>query len=165
MDQQELREELKTARRALHEMRLSLARYGIAAPAHLVIEEQDQAKNVARLEAALDQPQTEPRILPEVPSRPRYVEPPRPAREFERMQEVGREHARQADIEHQAGLLTIHRRNLAHLRSTAKAYGGIPFAPIHIQNQMTGEREDIARIKDVLRAFYGQVVDDLAGDE
>lgn len=163
MNQNELQAELRQARKALHLTRIQLARYGMNAPVHLIMEADDLEGKVSQLERALGQNVSEPRQLPPAPPR-RVVDPP-PAPHFEerlRARQVGE---RQRDIEHQLNLLSIHRRNLATLRAQARAYGGWQYAPFHVQNQISGERDAIAQIKDALRSFYQIVVDDLPGDE
>jgi hypothetical protein len=57
----------------------------------------------------------------------------------------------QEDINHQQGLLGIHRRNLAHLVNQAAQYGGVTFAPPFVVNSIGEARENIRRIKQVLR--------------
>lgn len=162
MQQETLQEELRGARQALHLTRLQLARYGIGAPVHLILDEKDLAKKVAQLEAALGIPQTEPRELPQPAPAPRYVPPP--PRDYEREREEGRQRERQADINHQLELLRIHRRSLAHVRAQAKAYGGIDLAPQITRFGMQEAREGITQAKRALDQLGG-AYDNLPGDE
>lgn len=68
----------------------------------------------------------------------------------------------QEDIRHQLGLLEIHRRNLAqYLKQHALL--GEAFAPPMITNGIRMERENITRIKGILRG-WGQQIDDLPDD-
>jgi hypothetical protein len=62
------------------------------------------------------------------------------------------------------GLLNTHRRNLAHYRAQAKAYGGVEFAPPITRHGMATAREEIRGRKAILRQL-GQTVEDLPGDE
>src|SRR3954447_17370022 len=65
----------------------------------------------------------------------------------------------QEDIRHQLGLLEIHRRNLAQYLKQQGLIGEA-FAPPMIVNGIRMERENIARIKNILRG-WGVNVDDL----
>lgn len=161
--QDEMQEELRMARRALHGLRLQSAQFGISLPVHLSIQLEDTERQVARLERALGLSVTEPRELPQVePRRPVYVAPP--VRDFAAEEAARREGARQADITHQQNLLSIHRRNMAHLRTTAKAYGEVAFAPMHVQNQLVDVRNSIVDAKRALDQLGGSY-DNLPGDE
>lgn len=154
------RGELKTKRRALRETRLQLARFGIGAPVHLIIQEQDLAKEVRAIERELGIEQT-PTIRERGigPPAPRYTEP-----DFQERMDTQQAKQRQKDIEHQLGLLGIHRRNLAHYQQQAKRFGGVDLAPPITRSGIEEGRGNIARIKDILRS-YGIEVEDLAGDE
>ena len=156
-----MEEELKQARYALNLARLQLARYGINAPPHMIMEAEDLERRVAQLQAAVGQPVTEPRELPPAPPRHRvvYDEPAPRFAERMRAREVGE---RQRDAEHQVSLLAIHRRNLALLRTQQRQLGA--HAPFYIQSQIMDAQASIAGIKDALRSFYGMAVDDLPGD-
>lgn len=70
----------------------------------------------------------------------------------------------QDDIKHQQELLSIHQRNLAHLVNQAAQHGGEPFAPPIIMNSIGEARDNIRRIKKVLRD-YGVPVADGANEE
>ena len=156
-----LEQELRTKRRALGEIRLQLAKFGIGAPINLIIEEQDMAADVRAIERELGRDQTptihERRATPA----PRYVAPPEPEPRFQERMVGQQQRARQADIEHQMTLLNIHRRNLGHLRAQMKELGA--FAPPYVRSEVGGRMDDIARIKGILRDM-GQAVDDLPGD-
>lgn len=154
------RGELQAARETLHEMRMQLARYGSDAPPHMITGERAQAKRVGQLEEALGLPRTEPRVLPDA-----RRSAPQPADAFDLEMERRRVKAVRDDIAHQVGLLDAYRRNLALLRATAEAHGGVVLAPVYVQNQMNEARAEIAERKRVLRDLYGRRVDDLAGDE
>lgn len=156
-----MQDELRQARHALHLTRLQLARYGVGAPVHLIMDEKDLEKKVAQLEAALGQTPTEPRQLPEAPRQAAYTPPPR---DHEREREAGRERERQKDIDHQLELLRIHRRNLAHNRAQAKAYGGIDLAPQITRFGMQEARDGIIQAKRNLDQLGG-AYDNLPGDE
>ena len=157
----ELQDELRSAQKALYLTRLQLARYGINAPVHLIMEAEDLEQKVGQLQRALGQTPTEPRVLPNPPRR-EYTPPVEPPAQFQERMVGQQERDRQADIEHQAKLLSIHRRNLGVLRQQAKALGA--HAPFYVQSQIMDARESIASIKDLLRSRYGQAVEDLAGD-
>jgi hypothetical protein len=65
----------------------------------------------------------------------------------------------QADIDHQQKLLTIHRRNLAHYLSQQAALGGAAYAPPGVANGILETRENIKRLKGILRGWGAIVVD------
>jgi nucleoside phosphorylase len=71
--------------------------------------------------------------------------------------------ASQQDIDHQVNLLAIHRRNLAHYIKQ-RGLLGEAFAPPMVINGIISERDNIRRIKGILRG-WGQQVDDHADDE
>jgi hypothetical protein len=157
----QLREELRTTRRLLHERRMQLAKAGSYADPSIKIAAEDLEREVWRLEDRLgiDRPQPATR-------RPaaRYETQPEPEPVFQE-RVVGRQTAaRQHDIDHQMNLLKIHRANLAHYRAQARAFGGIDFAPPMTRNGMNEQRDSIARIKQALGRL-GVEIDDLPGDE
>lgn len=152
-----LRDELRTKRRALNAVRLQLARYGYEAPVHLTLEEEDLAKEVRAIERELSAEQTP--TLQE-----RRGGPPVPETVFRERIAERQTKARQADIDHQMTLLTIHRRNLAFLREQARYHGGNAAAPLATQNGIQDARASIAGHKRSLREM-GVEVDDLPGDE
>ncbi|HJZ48050.1 MAG TPA: hypothetical protein VKE41_12820 [Roseiflexaceae bacterium] len=65
----------------------------------------------------------------------------------------------QEDINHQLRLLEIHRRNLAHLVKQAAHYGGEDETPVYIANSLQENRDNIRRIKGILRGWGTAVVD------
>ena len=69
----------------------------------------------------------------------------------------------QEDIRHQLGLLEIHRRNLAQYLKQ-QGLVGEAFAPPMITNGIRMERENITRIKGILRG-WGEQIKDHADDE
>lgn len=164
MSDDQLHEELKTKKRALGEIRLQLARYGIGAPINLVLDEQDLVKEIRAIEQELGLSPT-----PTIRERRggstgvarRYEAP---AVDHERVTRERLTRQRQGDIDHQITLLGIHRRNMQHFRNQARAHGGVALAPLVTQNGIEEQRGAIARIKDILRG-YGVEVEDLAGDE
>jgi hypothetical protein len=158
------REELRIKQRQLQVVREKLAKYGMNAPSDLVIEEEDLVNDVRGIQHELGLP-----LTPTVRERraaallPRYRVPePEPPHVFqERM--IGQEQKmRQADIEHQMGLLKIYRRNLAHYRGQMRELGA--YAPPYVRNGMQDQVDHIARVKGILRGM-GQDVQDLPGDE
>ena len=156
-------EELTMKRRALQEIRLQLARYGIGAPVNLIIDEQDLAKDIRAIERELGIGQT-PTIQERrsAPVPPRYEPQPEPEPVFQQRLAGQQSIARQADIDHQMNLLNIHRRNLAHLRAQMKELGA--FTPPYVRNGIGSAQDEIANRKFILRS-YGVTVDNLAGDE
>lgn len=64
------------------------------------------------------------------------------------------------DIKHQHTLLTTYRRNLAHLVNQAAQYGGEVFAPPIVVNSIGEARDNIRRIKRILRDSGVSVVDE-----
>src|SRR5947207_4986004 len=66
--------------------------------------------------------------------------------------------ADQEDIKHQQKLLTIHRRNLAHYLSQQTALG-TAYTPPGVANGILGTRENIKRLKGILRGWGAIVVD------
>lgn len=151
-----LRQELETKRRALRAIRLQLARYGGTPPVNLVIDEEDLAQEVRAIERELGIAPT-----PTIQERrsPRYAEPEAVFQERIAGQQLRN---RQDDIRHQSNLLTIHRRNLHHLRAQMRELGA--FAPPYIRNGVAEQIDAVARIKGILRDM-GQIVPDLPGDE
>lgn len=157
----QLEEQLRTLRRLQHEDRMTEARYGLSADPSLKIRIEDRAQEIAGIEAQLgiERPRPAPQSTPIY----RRADPvPEPA--FRERITSRHTQQRQQEIEHHVSLLGIHRRNLAHYREQAKAYGGVALAPPVTRNGMSGERAQIARIKRILRD-YGEDVADLAGDE
>lgn len=161
MNTADLEEELRMAQRTLQHLRLQIAKKGISTPPDVLIDAEDTEKHIARLERALGREVTEPRQLPQVERpAPRYA----PPRDYERERAAERQRDRQRDIDHQLGLLSIHRRNLAILRAQAEAHGGWKFAPTHVKNQMIDAQASIAQIKRALDTL-GAAYDNLPGDE
>lgn len=160
-----LRQELKTKRRALGEIRIQLARYGISAPVNLIMDEQDLANDVRAIERELGAEQT-PTIQQRRQSTPapRYEPTPTPEPIYQARIAQRQTAARQSDIDHQMTLLKIHRSNMAHYRTQARQYGGINLAPPITRNSMNSEREEIQGIKNALRDM-GVAIEDLPGDE
>lgn len=156
----DLREELRNAKRALYGTRMQLARYGGSAPVHLIMEEEDLALKVGQLETALGLDLTEPRQLPTPPSGRQYA--PKPAPRFEERMRAQEVEQRQQSIEHQIKLLGVHRQHLALLRAQQRQLGA--HAPTYIQAQILERTGEIARVKSALRG-YGYGVADLPGDE
>lgn len=68
------------------------------------------------------------------------------------------------DIRHQQNLLEIHRRNLALLVRQYNLQGGAAYATPVVVNGLHENREEIKRLKTVLRA-WGVVVEDQPDDE
>jgi hypothetical protein len=66
--------------------------------------------------------------------------------------------ADQEDIKHQQKLLTIHRRNLAHYLSQQTALG-TAYTPPGVANGILETRENIKRLKGILRGWNVAVVD------
>ena len=160
-------DELTTKKRALNAVRLQLARFGISAPVNLIMDEEDLVKDIRAIERELGITQT-PTISERrasVPTTPRYQEPVTPEPVFQQRIAHQQSSARQADMQHQMGLLKIHRRNLAILREQARYHGGIAASPLPTQNSILDIKSDIARIKNALRDYYNVEVDDLPGDE
>lgn len=143
MTDEELREELTMARRVCHNARLQLAKFGIGAPPHMIIEAEDAERRIAELERALG---IEQRV------------------EFERQAGAEQEAARQADVAQQMKLLGIHRTNLAHYRAQARYHGSIEQSPPITRHGIDEARDGITRTKRALEAL-GVRVDDLPGDE
>jgi hypothetical protein len=65
----------------------------------------------------------------------------------------------QEAIEQQQALLSTYRRNLMHLLRQAAQFGGESFTPPHVANGIYEARENIQRIKEVLRAWGVDVAD------
>jgi len=157
----QLRERLTFQKRLLNERLLQLAKAGIYADPSIKMAAEDLQKEIREMEAELGIDRPAP--APYRPA-PRYEAPPEPEPRFqERMVGQG-QRMRQADIEHQMGLLKIHRGNMAHYRAQARAHGGVDLAPPMTRNGMREQRDAIARIKQALERL-GQAVDDLPGDE
>lgn len=166
MDTELLRQELRTKRRALQETRIQMSRYGIGAPVNLITDEKDLAADVRAIERQLGIEQT-PTIQERRQSAPapRYDVPtPTPEPVFRERIAGQQTAARQSDIEHQMKLLAIHRRNMAHYRDQARAFGSIALAPPMTRNGMDEQRDAISRIKQTLHG-YGVEIEDLSGDE
>lgn len=70
--------------------------------------------------------------------------------------------ARQEDIKHQQELLRIHRGTLAHYLEQQAAFG-IPFTPPYVKNGINETRDNIKRIKGILRG-WGISVEDKPDD-
>ena len=67
------------------------------------------------------------------------------------------------DVQHQRGLLRIHRGNLATLLRQREAFGAEQAPPI-VVNGLQQTRADIQRVKAILRG-WGVAVEDQAGEE
>lgn len=63
------------------------------------------------------------------------------------------------EIRHQQELLITYRRNLRHLLQQAALHGGEIYAPVSIMNQISDQRTNLKRTKEILRDFGEQVVD------
>jgi outer membrane protein assembly factor BamB/tetratricopeptide (TPR) repeat protein len=72
--------------------------------------------------------------------------------------------ANQEEIEQQQSLLATYRRTLVHLVGQAAQYGGEGFAPPHVANNISEARDNIRRIKDVLRD-WGVIVTEQPDDK
>lgn len=66
----------------------------------------------------------------------------------------------QDEIAHQQNMLSIYRRNLKHLVRQAGHFGSEDEAPVHIANSLKEARDNIQRIKGILRGWSVAVTDD-----
>ena len=162
MSQEELREELKRKRTALHHAEMRLAGRGISADPWEIMQRDDLLGEVRSLEGRVGEARTPTpqEIRREYPPSPRYVAP-EPELAFQQRMVGQQLKARQDDIAHQMTLLNIHRRNLGHLRAQLRELGA--HAPPYVRNGVADATDEIAKRKGILREM-GQAVDDLPGD-
>jgi hypothetical protein len=66
------------------------------------------------------------------------------------------------DLDHQQHLLSIYRRNLKILLTQAAHFGGEDDAPLHIINGIREARDNIQRVKGILRDWKVNVADDVS---
>lgn len=157
--QDQLRELLRAKRRELHGYEMKLAKMGLYADPSIEITAEDLRKECRALEQQLGIAQPAP-----APYTPRYSPAPIPAEDFARQMAAQQERQRQQEAAHHMTLLTTYRRNMAHWRAQAKAYGGIDLAPPVTRHGMNDARQGIADAKRALERL-GVAVDTLPGDE
>lgn len=157
---EQLTELLRAKRKELHVAEMQLARMGeLYAPVGMIIQRDDLKRECRALEQQLGIERQAP-----APYTPRYSPAPIPAEDFARQMAAQQERQRQQEAAHHMTLLTTYRRNLAHWRAQAKAYGGIDLAPPVTRHGMNEARQGIADAKRALERL-GVAVDTLPGDE